>query len=165
MAGPPWSRLFTPVRRNEQAKYTYYFHMGKLQFLVFILNRRIEENLIALSREKAELPARSYGLAQHICGFAAGFLLPFQEEYCVRVGDVLIRGDFQATGHGVDPLGRPFDFPKVANWCFIHYHMALGIGPFSTELFIAKAWSKAQCFKNSGHGRAVFDPGFDLFAG
>src|ERR1700694_4167074 len=113
MAGPPWSRLFTPVRRNEQAKYTYYFHMGKLQFLVFILNRRIEENLIALSREKAELPARSYGLEQHICGFAAGFLLPFQEEYCVRVGDVLTRGDSQATATASIHLAGPSISPKL----------------------------------------------------
>ena len=74
-------------------------------------------------------------------------------------------GNVQALGGGVNPFGLAFNFAKVADGRFIDYDMAVGVGPFTAELFIAEAGAEAYRFNDPAHGLAVFDLRLNLPAG
>jgi hypothetical protein len=104
-------------------------------------------------------------LERHFLCFAPGLAFPGRKQLSVRLFDVAFDGNVQALGGGVNPFGMAFDFAKVADGRFVDYDMAVGVGPFTAELFIAEAGAEADRFNDPVHGFAVLHLRFNLPAG
>src|SRR6266704_2601796 len=99
---------------------------------------------------------------EHLRGFTLCSPFPLNESLGIRSGDVLFRGYFQPPGDRVYPFGRPLDFTKIPNRCFINHHLAGIVGPLGAVFFIAKARPKAKLMENLSQDMAPFNRRLNL---
>jgi len=99
-----------------------------------------------------------------VLGRGVMLLAPKVKETAVAERDVLRRDDAQAGRCCINPLGRAFEFGKIADGGFVDVAVTLPVGPLRAPFFIAEGWLEADGVKNLSESRAVGDFGFGFDA-
>ena len=105
-----------------------------------------------------------------VLGWAAGALLPVEEELAVAVGQAGGMIDIEVGQGAIDPVGRPFEFGVVADGGLVDDEMSyrigggIDVGPLGPEFFVDKGREVTELFEDGGEGGPVFDRGFGFDA-
>lgn len=102
---------------------------------------------------------------RHFLCFALCPAFPDRKQFRIRLFQVAFNGNIQTPGGRVNPVGFAFDLAKVTDGSFIDYDVAVGVGPFTTKLFITEAGAEAYGFYDPAHGISVLYLGFNFPAG